>query len=258
MASPLHKFVIVWRISYSMVKSNALHVTIIGDSTSFWVRPKNPLALTYPEIISSAERIDLSKNLRPGLTFHDVVDSLWFSVLPNRFDVYIFALGINDITPRTAPLFLAKKYSTKFEKSGFLSILGRFVYRCLSANKLQTFLAKVKLSRPWSSTKYLDKTIMKIEKIILEEKNSKIIFLKIPTANERVVKIIPTINNYIKSYNNLLNKHSKRKNISLIDIDLLFGDKKDDLMPEGIHFSSEGHRLVAQAILEVIRTNKTL
>ena len=168
MASPLHKFVIVWRISYSMVKSNALHVTIIGDSTSFWVRPKNPLALTYPEIISSVEHIDLSKNLRPGLTFHDVVDSLWFSVLPNRFDVYIFALGIMTLPSTT--LFLAKKYSTKFEKSGFLSILGRFVYRCLSANKLQTFLAKVKLSRPWSSTKYLDKTIMKIEKIILEEK----------------------------------------------------------------------------------------
>ncbi len=231
-------------------------VAIIGDSTSFWIRPNSTQAQTYPEILRGRNSLMVELYLRPGNTFPMAVKDFFFKIAPKRYDLYIIALGINDICPRTVTANFARHQSPSFPANSWFEQARKFTYRSLTNNIVQRNLARLRISRPWSYLPEINSLISYIENTIFKEKNSKIIYLTIPKTSDRVEFVFPDIQDSIKKFNAMLITNSKsKKNVDVLDIYQLFYENELVFVPEGIHFSKVGHELIASKLLTMMEVN---
>ena len=66
--------------------------------------------------------------------------------------------------------------------------------------------------------------------------------------------LLNNINDVIPQYSDVIIKKTSQR-VHIIDLDLLFGDNCALYIPEGIHYSAKGHRLVYDKIKNWIEKN---
>jgi len=89
---------------------------------------------------------------------------------------------------------------------------------------------------------------------LLRETNAEIIGLSINLANERVERALPGSLSKHEQYNSIIRQCLDRSRCKFLDLTDL---KPDPHYPDGVHYSAEGHGIVADRILRLITTEHT-
>ena len=233
--------------------SKKMRIAVIGDSTVEWIRPyrdhKNDF--TYSELLMKNDSYAVDIYIKPGMTSHDALILIWQELMGKFYDYYIFSFGINDCTPRSYPKIMADFYNASLIPNTKMQKLFFLFYRLFTATKVQRIASKLKISRPWTDLKTFEKNIKRIINILTKETDAKMIFLSIPQTSKRVEDILCNINGLILEYSEIIKKHASLS----VDMDSLFSEDYEKYISEGIHYSSEGHRLVYKEILARLDNN---
>ncbi len=128
------------------------------------------------------------------------------------------------------------------------------MYRILTATKFQNICSKLGISNPWISLNVFEKNIDRIISLLSKETDGTLIFITTPKTSQRVTDILVDINEIIPKYSNVIIKKTSQR-VHVIDLDLLFSDDYELYIPEGIHYSANGHRLVYDKIKDWIEKN---
>ena len=231
-------------------------IAIIGDSTVEWIRPyrNHQDEYTYSEYLLNNNQYIVDIYVKAGMTSHEALILIWKELMGKFYDYYIFSFGINDCTPRSYPKIMADYYNNTLIAQNFLDKFLFLFYRVLTSTKLQKICSKFGISNPWISLNVFEKNIDRIISLLSKETDGKLIFISIPKTSKRVCDILVDINEIIPKYSDVIIKKTSDR-VHIINLDLLFRDDYELYIPEGIHYSANGHRLVYDKIKDWIEKN---
>jgi len=226
-------------------------ILLIGDSTVQWIRPNrnHKSNFTYFEHLRK-NKIDIEIFSSPGMTTNELLKFYWNDYSCKFADVIIVSLGINDLTRRSYPRWLWKINNNKFHNLTLKDKIFNFFYRILTNRYFQKKMSDYNFSKPWVNKQLFELNLKKFQDNVLKESDSKIIYLLLPSTSDRVLSILKHTNSDISSYKKIFKKLIEKDRVSGIDIEELFESNPTYYNSEGIHYTSEGHKLV---YLEIIK-----
>lgn len=230
-------------------------ITIIGNSVALRVRPpeKQPANLNYSSLLDGrSNENDLPKGIvvnnkaLGALTVYNVVTRIddFIQTFP---DIYIINLGVVDASTREVPLWFYRLASSN--KDGFVYRLSKLVYRNLII-KIRPFLVTIRGKRSWIRKSKFKRHYALLLKSLLRETNANIITMPINLANDRVEKQLPGSRKKHQQYNQIIKLLAEQYNQYHIDLTDLESEKH---YPDGVHFNTEGHRIIAERLYEKVR-----
>ena len=225
-----------------------IKITIVGNSVAMRIRPpkeipdnlnygqilEKKLSETFPSTIVHVENLSLHRAL-----VQDVLDSIdtYLQSYPNYF---IINLGIVDACCREIPLWYSnlinKNKHTLFSRSFLCPLYYNFI------KKNRKLFVKLRGFRAWENSRGFKTKYKKLLDSIIKETNSKIITLSINPTTNRVELELPGSTKNITAYNNIIKELTIARNQKFLAFDNFITEK---YCPDGIHFSLEGHELVA-------------
>lgn len=233
-------------------------ITIFGCSVAIRVRPpenfpqnrnygmilENLLDRKYPETCNLVKNFGFSR-----ATILEIVEKLenYIVTFP---DYFILNIGVPDASTREIPYWFAQiinKQNDSLLKKVFSVFHAKFI------KKHNAFFVKLRGKKTWVSSKKFKSDYNHILSKIKKETNARVICLAISPTNSRVESKIPGSTLKYQSYNKIIEKLASKFDADFIDFDDLLSEK---CFPDGIHFSGEGHRIVAERIFNVIEGYK--
>ena len=231
-----------------------IKICIVGNSVALRVRP----SLAFPENMNYTTLIDEMLNQRFNdyrftlenkaagadtiKNIYQKIDSL-IQCFP---DVYILNIGVVDACTREVPLWFYRLANRKSEDS--ISLFFRAVYRVLIA-KIRPYLVFIRGKRSWISGAKFSKYFSLLIENLKKETNSRILVLPINPASSRIEKILPGSRKNQEKFNTIMKQISADNNLSFVALDQL---KPEIHYPDGVHYSTAGHRFVAEKIVSEI------
>ena len=229
-----------------------IRLAICSDSTSFWVRPHSEgESCSYNKKLASHSELDVSIYSRPGLTSREALSLTWNDIAPKLYDAYFYSFGINDVCLRSYPKWMSDRNNRTICPNSFYDHIFSYFYRCITAVKIQRFFSSIKLSRPWVSKINFSNNIKRIIEIIQKEEDSTLIFTTIPEVSPRVESILHGTNNLIKEYNEII-RGCAGQGVYVIDLEQHFSSSPDRFIPEGIHYTCEGHEFIVDKVSQIV------
>ncbi len=230
--------------------SSIQKITIVGNSVGLRVRPSEE----YPK--NKSYSVHLQESLKTeGIVVENI--SKGASTIKNHLEnideiinkcsnIYIINLGVVDSTIREVPLWFyriaTKKYGNLLNRITFL------IYHNI-ISKLRPFFSTLRGRRSWISKKKFRLFFSDFLDLIIKESNAKILVLSINIANERIEKQLQGSQENQNAFNEIMKDETLRRNQVFIDL----SDLKSDIhFPDGVHFNSLGHQLVAERILSAL------
>ncbi|MEA1972677.1 MAG: hypothetical protein U9N34_05220 [Candidatus Cloacimonadota bacterium] len=231
-----------------------IKISIIGNSVALRNRP----VLNHPDNINYCKHIEIelekkdSRNYQVvnlsdgGITIVEVINDIdkFVSTFP---DYFIINLGAVDAPNREIPHWLNKIINNKldgFFRNGLKYIHAKFI------KPNRSFFVKLRGKRGWVSEKrftYLFRTLLEY---LVKETNAKVIVLGINPTTDRVEKQLPGTKEKYKKFSNIMNTITNNLNQKYINLDDL---NPEIHCPDGVHFSSEGHKEVSLRIVKIIQ-----
>ncbi|HAF31116.1 MAG TPA: hypothetical protein DCG75_18925 [Bacteroidales bacterium] len=231
-----------------------LKITIIGNSVALRTRPpeKFPLNKNYgqhlEEIIHSHSpdrSIFIHNKAQGATTIYNTIVKI-DELIQTFPDFFIVNLGVVDASTREIPLWFYRLASNKRDR--LIYNIPEFLYRNIII-KFRPILVKLRFKRSWISFKEYKRYFEILIKSLIKETNAKIIVLPINLANTRVEKALPgSLKKHIQ-YNNIMKSIALENDQEFIDLSFLETEKH---FPDGIHYSTIGHKIVADEISKII------
>lgn len=229
-----------------------MKIMIFGSSVVINIRPPRMeksekiygdivIELLRKEINEPVELVNLGRksNMINSFSINEFNNYL----LQHYPDVVIFNYGINECVPRVLP---RKLWSFFVEESIKKHPVRRYTYAIIL--RLTPYLIRLFHCKSWVSVEAFRKEFENRISIINKESSSIIIILGIGMTSDRVERTLPGSYKAIDVYNKcLIDICNKNKNSIFIDCSDL-----TPFMPDGIHFDSKGHRIVAEKIYSEI------
>ncbi len=225
-----------------MTKRN---ICIIGNSVALRVRPieKYPNNLNYSQILQ--KKFSVSNLALGAQTVKELYKDL--DIYIREFpDLYIINIGVVDSSTREVPLWFYR-LATKKSLNPFYVFLELF-YRNIIA-KIRNPLVKLRGKSSWISKKKFEKYFELIVSNLLKETNAKLIILSINEANNRIESQLPGSKNNHKIYNDIIKNITNKYSQTFIDTNKIISSTD---YPDGVHFSSSGHKKIVEEINSVI------
>lgn len=231
-----------------------LNITIIGNSVALRVRPPKqyPDNENYTKLLEKELNTQLpSHNIRlinkavGASTTYDVIQKIdeYINTFP---DFYILNLGVVDASTREIPRWLNQWINSK--KKNLILFLVRALFNHL-IKRYRPFFVKLRGKKSWISKKNFKKYFSELVHTLTKETNAKIIAIPINPANQRVEKQLPGSLKKHQEYNTIIEKIIKDHSQKILNTDFL---KSETHYPDGVHYSSEGHQVVAKEISKII------
>jgi len=235
---------------------NKIKITIIGNSVPLRVRPNQsyPDNKTYANYLEEYlmqkypnKEIDVINRSIGSTTIYNALNKLdeFINTSPNFF---IINHGVVEASTRDIPMWFHRFINTK--KENLLLFILRGFYQHFIA-KYRSFFVRIRGKKSWMSLNKFEKYFIKALEILEKDTNAKIIVVPINPANERIEKELPgSFKSYLK-FNQVMSQLTKDYSQSIINIDDL------DLnihCPDGIHYSKQGHELIALKLLNKINS----
>lgn len=237
--------------------SKVSKIVIIGNSVALRVRP--PLEAPHNKNYGSVLQ-DLLSSEYPEQTFlvnNKGLSRLLISEVFERFDeyvqefpdYYIINLGVVDASTREIPLWYANMMRS--EKNSLLHQLINGIHYHL-IKRHHAFFVKLRGKKTWISERKFEHYYRRLLGELKKETNARFITLSVNAGNDRIETKIPgSLKNYVK-YNELIQKVSAEFGAKYIDtLEIMVSEE----VPDGIHFSAEGHQKLAEKIKNVILKN---
>ncbi len=235
-----------------------LNIAIVGNSVAMRVRPpeNHPENKNYTVLL----RENLSGNdnhpieakvtncSMGGATLRQLHCSI-NDIIRLFPEYYVLNLGVVDASTREIPRWFFEIISST-SQSGLHKAV-RFFYGGLIA-KIRRPLVFIRGKRSWVNQREFKKLYTLLIDVLLKETNAEIIGLSINLANERVERALPGSHSRHEKYNEIIKKCLDRSNCSFLDLTDLNPDKH---YPDGVHYSAEGHKIVADRIEQLVFTD---
>lgn len=233
---------------------NYLKIGIIGNSVALRNRPPRatPQNKNYTKFLEEllaeqfSETVLLIQNMAFGaatlMDAHLHLDE-YIQSLP---DYFIINLGVVDASTREIPLWYYK-YINSRKDSWLVKINAQFHKHLIK--RIRPVLVLLRGKRPWTSSRRFRTLYTALIQTLHKETNATIITLPINPANERVEHELPGSHaNHLK-YNRIIQEISDEFNLYHIDLSDL-----DSIThyPDGVHFSLEGHKIIARRLHDII------
>jgi len=231
-----------------------LKVTIIGNSVALRNRPpeKYPANKNYCQYLEEYLYTELNNTIvhvnnkaLGANTVYNVITKIddYIQTFPN---FYILNLGVVDASTREIPLWFYRMASSK--KDRFIYKLAEFMYRNIII-KLRPVLVGLRFKKSWISARKFKKYFETLVNTFLKETNARIIVLPINIANKRVEKALPGTTKKHEQYNQLMKDIVEKYSQEFVDLSSLTSETH---YPDGVHYSSVGHKTVATKIGKII------
>lgn len=231
-----------------------LSITIIGNSVALRVRPAKdyPNNLNYSQLLQKnieAKLLDsvvYINNLSKGASTINEFYFKYDELIRTFPDFYILNLGVVDASTRDVPLWFNKIVNSK--RKNLIIFLANALYNNL-IKKHRSLFVNLRFKKSWISKSSYKKYFDSLVHLLLKETNSQIIILPINIGNERIERELPgTQENHI-AYNKVMKEIAQKHNQSFVDLSDL---KSEQHYPDGVHYSTEGHKIVADRIVKII------
>ena len=232
-----------------------IKITIIGNSVAMRVRPpqafpdnlnygqilEKKLSDTFPSTISNVENLSLHRAL-----VQDVLNNI-DTYIQSFPDYFIINLGVVDACCREIPLWYSNRINDQKH-----TLMSKFFLCPLYYNfikKHRPAFVKLRGYRQWGNLGEFKAKYIKLLDSIIKETNAKIITLSISPPTTRIEKELPGSRKNITAYNHIIKQLTFERHQQFIDLDGLNPEKH---CPDGIHFSLEGHDLVASLLYKCL------
>lgn len=241
-----------------------LRVVVLGSSTAFMVVPKPTSSdeAPYGALLDEALR-------RRGVVSRTDVHTQWHAtvreVLP-RFeswvrdhfpDVVVVNLGINDCQARVLPTWLYRHLITWSPGLSKASVAYRErVVPTLRrrAREYQRWAApRVPLQGSRVRPVVFERAVLRLLRWCVRDLGAQVLVLDIDAPGPQLRHWQPGIEDRVTAYNELLRRAvSRQQGAHLVRTSAVVAADPDALLPDGLHRSAAGHRLVAEAVAEAI------
>ena len=162
-------------------------------------------------------------------------------------DYFIINIGVSDASTREIPFWFAEILKSK-KQSWIKNLFLAFHNYCIKPYR--RFFVKLRRKKSWISKIKFEKYYRELILILQKETNARIITIPINPANERVEKSIPgSTKNYLQ-YNKLIKRISNEYKCIELELDDM---KCKTHYPDGIHYSLQGNKLIAQKLFTLIK-----
>lgn len=231
-----------------------LKVAIVGNSVGLRVRPpcQYPNNKNYGIILEELlqneykDKFVFVRNLCIGRgTIWDILARR--NEILNEFpNYYVINLGVSDASTREIPLWYSNIIVNRKESLKRRLLYGIYYYWI---RKFRPQLVRFRGKRTWTSKRIFEKYFDKIIALLEKDTNSRIIVLSINPAGMRIEKELPGSSKSYVQFNGILENIAEKYDARFLDTTDL-GDEK--FIPDGIHFSLEGNRIVAERLFRII------
>jgi len=240
-------------------------ICVFGNSVAFRMRPprSGPEQRTYPEWLR-CDGHEVRVVARAGVLLNEAFATLDDQVITEFPDVVIVNFGIVEVCYRQTVRWINNRTITNyylnqvFDQEFTYDTAGQrarlFLWRAVNA-LTRRLSAVVGLRWQWLSTdrflQVLDETVGRI----LKETEARVIVLGINPCSERVERVLEGSLEEIAAANErvraMVATHGTRA--SFVSPAECIASRVDELVPDGIHFSADGHRVIANALRSALR-----
>lgn len=234
-------------------------ITIIGNSVALRKRPPVPLPynLTYGELLERnlnkivLKPFQVNNIAKQRNHLKDILSNL-DSYVQTFPDFYILNIGIVEATTRDIPLWLSDIKDLQEKQFKVTSRLVNFLYNEL-IKQHRSFFVKIRGKRSWYSKKAFEKYYDLLISRLKKETNAKLILLQINGPSKRLESLAPGTNKNIIEFNKRINTLGNIHHIPVITTEHLV---EEVIFPDGVHYSTEGHKIIAEKIIKYILKNQ--
>lgn len=237
------------------MSKRTIKISVIGNSVAIRVRPPEQ----YPENLNYTQLLDRKLNqqdthtnfvvnslAKGGETVNEMLVNLdnYIRLFP---DVYILNIGVVDASTREIPKWFFNIINNKQEGRcrNFMKLLYNGIIK-KHRRKLVLLFGK----RTWIGKRKFRKAYTTLVSNLIKETNAKIITMAINPSNERIEKEVPGSKENYMVYNDIIKDISKEFGLEHLNFDDLVSKNH---YPDGVHYSREGHELVSERILNILK-----
>ncbi len=237
------------------MNNKLIKISVIGNSVAIRVRPpqKHPDNRNYTQLLEEILNKDFSKQLilinsiaNGGDTVNDMLSSLDHYVRSFP-DIYILNIGVVDASTREIPKWFFNIINNK--KEGYCRNFLKLLYNGF-IKKHRRKLVLLCGKKTWISKLRFRKAYTTLVSNLIKETNARVITLSINRGNARIEEEVPGSNKNYKLYSEIIKEVSEEFGAIYILLDDI---ESDAHYPDGVHFSKEGHKIVADKLARVIK-----
>lgn len=238
-----------------------MKICILGNSVGFKIRPprNGPGEVTYSEILEKAGH-NVRNVSRAGVTLGEAFGLLDEDVLTFFPDVVIVHHGVVEVCQRRTVrswnnaaipnVYLNSVFRRRhqFNDAGFK--IANVFWRSLNW-ATRVVAAAIGLKWQWQAPRLFVETLKATCHLILKETSASILVLGITPCSSRVQRILPGSAEAIVETNRLLRQLCEElgPRVRFVETETWMSEADlPRLSPDGIHFSAEGHSVMAQKI----------
>lgn len=233
---------------------NKLRITIIGNSVAIRNRPpqKFPKNKNYGLLLEELlqkrhpEKMIMITNMGfSRATITNIIQKYdeYIASMPNYF---IINIGVSDASTREIPYWFAEIINNPMQ-SWYKTLFTAFHHYCIKPNR--SFFVKLRGKKSWITQKKFRKYYKEIILFLQKETNARIITVPINQANDRVEKTVPGSSENYKKYNEIIRGLTDECEGIYLELDDLNSEVH---YPDGIHYSLQGNKLVAEKLFALI------
>lgn len=244
-----------------------LRVSVIGSSVGYYVRPPedSTKARPYPElledllrdVVANAEVLNHSSWF---LMAPDAFRTIQQTVLPRGADVVVVNLGILEAEPTVLPTALIRSVYSWRPPTGRIAATGRrLVLRPVHLFHLHLAPKIMRRVRTFHrlSPRRFELELTRLVEWLRKERRALVLVLNINPAGDNVEKTLPGTQESVRAYNRIIERvvgGLADPQVRLVDVARMVEDgDRDELLPDGIHYSATGHRKVAELLVREIQ-----
>ncbi len=230
-------------------------IIIVGNSVGLFVRPpaQTPDQGNYGRLLADTlgPGAQVFNLCRPSETVTSLLKGIYDRVFVHAPHVVVIHLGINECTPRLVPHWAYGALSGIKPHEGRLSSalrarLGRLINTTLAPRLIPALGL-----RPWLGPEEFGRRYELILSVLRKEFAPAIFCLGINPTTQRVESLLPGASANIRRYSQIIGELAGQAGAAFLDpTELPAGGRPEDLAPDGIHISADGHRQVCAWLLE--------
>ena len=244
-----------------------MNVCIFGNSVTLRIRPPRSAAgeATYAERLR-AHGHDVTVVARAGVLLSEAMATLEDDVVTRFPDWVIVNHGVIEVCTRQTVRWINNQTIVNYYlNAGFArpfvfgtpwDRLRSFGWRALNAS-IRTASGLVGARWQWLPTPLFLRALEKTLDVVLKETAARVIVLGINPCSPRVERILPGSREAIADANAAMLALASRRGPRVVFFDpasVLDATRLEELVPDGIHFSAEGHARVAAALATMLES----
>ena len=226
-------------------------IVIVGNSVALRIRPprQNEEDLSYAEILDKKLQDAMVINRAVGFNVMPY-ESIWVDeMIAYHAHCYILNYGIVDACTRSVPNWMWKFINNDNPQRGLIMKVLRFLCSLFEKSFRRT-LTVIRGKRGWTSRSGFAFKYEKMLKLLKKDSIAQIICIGINRPSSRIERFLPGTVRNVQRYNEVIRQLANKYNYVYVET---FYDFDESLIPDGVHFNSEGHRKLAGMLLDVIK-----